>query len=243
MVNRNKPISLIIEGNIGAGKSTFLRIMTQLLNINPIFEPHEKWQNIGGGTENLLQKFYEDTKRWAYTFQTYAFVSRVREQEVAMAQYPNAVHVIERSVYSDRYCFAKNCYEMGTMSALEWGLYQEWFEWLVENYTVKPSGFIYLNNAPGVCYDRLRSRNRLEEAGVPLDYLVSLHKKHEDWLVNKKEVAPYLKDVPVLNIQTKDIETDKREQERLMHQISDFFALHLNISLLSPITSQKEMSL
>lgn len=229
----SQPISLVIEGNIGAGKSTFLKIMSEHLAIHPIFEPHEKWQSIGGGSENLLQKFYEDTRRWAYTFQTYAFVSRVKEQEVAMREYPEAVHVVERSVYSDRYCFAQNCYAMGTMSALEWQLYKEWFEWLVETYTVKPSGFIYLNNGPEVCYDRLRWRNRSEEAGVPLEYLTMLHQRHDDWLMKKIDVAPYLKDVPVLVLQTVDIINDKQEQQRVMQQIADFFAEHLRVSLLS----------
>jgi len=70
----------VIEGNIGAGKSTFLRLLDQRLQIDPVFEPHDKWQNVGDG-ENLLEKFYTDIRRWAYTFQTYAFVTRVLEQE------------------------------------------------------------------------------------------------------------------------------------------------------------------
>lgn len=229
----------IVEGNIGAGKSTFLKIVQNYLNAQIVFEPHEKWQKVGG-TENLLEKFYTDTSRWAYTFQSYAFITRVIEQEEHAKKNPFSVQVLERSVYSDRYCFAKNCFEMGTMTALEWKLYQEWFSWLVDNYTVKPDGFIYLHTDPIVCFQRLLKRNRKEEASVPLSYLEKLHEKHEDWLMKKKDVAPYIKKTPVLVLEcNNDFEHSKQEQEKHMQKISSFFdvsyrQVHANSSCVAP---------
>lgn len=219
----NKKRHIFIEGNIGAGKSTFLKIIAESLQIDPVFEPHEKWQKIQGG-ENLLQKFYTDINRWAYTFQTYAFVSRVLEQEniekIALSDFL----IIERSVYSDRYCFAQNCFEMSVMSALEWELYKDWFAWLVESYTAKPVGFIYLQTDPQVCYSRMKTRNRGEESAVSLDYLEKLNAKHEDWLIKKLDVADYLKDVPVLVLNcNKDFESDTQEQLAHLQKISEFF--------------------
>ncbi len=234
--------SLIIEGNIGAGKSTFLKMISDYLSIQAVFEPHEQWQHVGGDGENLLDKFYKDIERWSYTFQTYAFVTRVVEQEKHRKLHPNMVHVIERSVYSDRYCFAKNCFEMGAMSALEWKLYQEWFEWLVEAYTPRPTGFIYLKTDPKVCHERLLKRNRDEETGVTLDYLKALHDKHEDWLLEKKDVASYLEDVPVLTLECNaEFETNSVEMEKHVQSIRDFFALDTFIDAQS--TKQREYTL
>lgn len=216
---------LVIEGNIGAGKSTFLHLLNQYLQIDPVFEPHDKWQNIGDG-ENLLEKFYTDIRRWAYTFQTYAFVTRVLEQEKQVRNSKTNVQVLERSVYSDRYCFAKNCYEMGVMQSLEWQLYRDWFNWLVDGYTTKPTGFIYLQTDPNVCYDRLRKRNRHEEAAVPLDYLKRLHEKHEDWLIQRAEVADYLKDTPVLTLPCNhDFESDEQELTKHLSKIMQTFGI------------------
>lgn len=220
-----KQKNFIVEGNIGAGKSTFLRMIGEYLNVQTVFEPHDKWQNVG--TENLLEKFYADTNRWAYSFQTYAFVTRIMAQEehAKINKYP--VQILERSVYSDRYCFAKNCFELGNMNALEWKLYQEWFAWLVENYTVKPHGFIYLRTAPEVCHERLLKRARHEEAAVPLEYLQKLHQKHEDWLVNKIGVASYIQDTPVLILDcNKEFESNRDEQERHIEQIVHFLHEH-----------------
>jgi deoxyadenosine/deoxycytidine kinase len=225
-----KPYYFIVEGNIGAGKSTFLRLLTQYLDVHIVPEPHEKWQNVGG--HNLLENFYVDTKRWAYSFQTYAFVTRVIEQEKSALQHPSRVHVIERSVFSDRYCFAKNAYETGCMSAIEWHMYQDWFEWLVSQYLPKPSGIIYLKADPTICMTRLLKRNRSEEAGVPQEYLQQLHDKHEAWIVHKQDVAPYLKDVPVLTLSCdKDFAADVSLQQEHMVNIAAFVLNEVGISI------------
>ncbi len=233
---QSKKVSIIVEGNIGAGKSTFLKLLSSALDIQPVFEPHDKWQNIGG--ENLLENFYQDTQRWAYSFQTYAFVSRVIEQENFLEKSKNNNLVLERSVYSDRYCFAKNAFEMGVMTELEWELYKKWFEWLVTGYTIKPTGFIYLQTDPEVCYKRLIKRARSEEKTVRLDYLKKLHSKHEDWLVNKVNIADYLKDLPVLVLNcNKEFENDFVEQSRHFSEISKFFGIDSKIKLTPKVNS------
>ena len=198
-MNSEGKISLIVEGNIGAGKSTFLKILQSHLDVHPVFEPHQRWQNIEG--ENLLDKFYKDTNRWAYTFQTYAFVSRAVEHDQNLEKSEKNTLVLERSVFSDRYCFAKNSFEMGVMNKLEWQLYKEWFSWLVYRYITMPTGFIYLQTDPKICYERMRKRSRFEESAVSLDYLTMLHEKHESWLVTKEGVDEEIKKLPVLVLQ------------------------------------------
>lgn len=225
---------IIVEGNIGAGKSTFLRLLQENFSAHFIFEPHEEWQNIGG--HNLLDKFYTDKERWAYTFQSYAFITRMRADEYGEKKSNHDVHILERSVFSDRYCFAKNCFEMNVMSALEWKLYQEWFEWLIESRDYKPDGFIYLQTDPEICFERMQIRNRSEESAVSLEYLSMIHQKHEDWLVEKVGIPSYLKDVPVLTLECNtDFEHNKEEQEKHFSSIQAFF----DIPLLSSKKFQK----
>jgi deoxyadenosine/deoxycytidine kinase len=237
------PSMISIEGNIGAGKSTFLKIIARTLSVQPVFEPHAKWQSIAGG-ENLLDKFYTDPQRWAYTFQTYAFVTRVFEQEKSAKTSTLRHHIVERSVYSDRYCFAKNAFEMGMMTPLEWSLYQEWFGWLVEGYTKKPRGFIYLRVDPAVCYARLVKRNRSEEQAVSLDYLTKIHEKHERWLIEKKDIMHGLADVPVLVLDcNRDFESNSDEQMNHAARIRDFFQIQNREGIHSNTERNNECSL
>ena len=214
---------IVIEGNIGAGKSTLVSLIKKHLDVHVIYEPHDQWQSVGGSNENILEKFYADTPRWAYTFQSYAFVTRVRAQKQAMQQSSSRMYIVERSVYSDRYCFAKNCFELGYMNSLEWKLYQEWFSWLVENYTQRPQGFIYLRTTPNTCYKRLKKRDRKEEVDVSLDYLQSLHDKHECWLIEKQDVQGILTDVPVLTLDVdQEFESNNKIQQELMQRVGSF---------------------
>ena len=200
---RRRPLVLAVEGNIGAGKSTFLRLVGQYMQAHLVFEPHTRWQDVQG--ENLLDYFYKDPQRWAYAFQTYAFVTRVLSQEQGARDCAGKpLQILERSVFSDRYCFAKNCYELGFMNNLEWKLYQEWFAWLVDGYTVIPDAFIYMRTDPVVCHQRLVKRRRSEEATVSLEYLNLLHIKHEDWLVHHKDLASSVAKVPVLVLACND---------------------------------------
>lgn len=216
--------NFIIEGNIGVGKSTFLRLINNSLPVQVVYEPHEAWQQVG--TDNLLERFYNDTKRWAYTFQSYAFVTRVIEQVEHARRNPHAIQILERSVFSDRYCFAKNCHELGYMNKLEWKLYTEWFSWLVENYTTKPAGFIYLRAEPEICYKRLKYRERKEETGVALEYLEGLHQKHERWLLDKESIANYLVDVPVLVLDcNKEFELNPKQLDKHLAQVRSFIGL------------------
>jgi deoxyadenosine/deoxycytidine kinase len=223
-----KPL-LIVEGNIGAGKSTFLKLIGKRLNAQLVYEPIDKWQNVSG--ENILEHFYKDTQRWAYTFQTFAFITRVIAQQEQAKTNICPMQVLERSVYSDRYCFAKNCFELGLMTALEWKLYQEWFSWLVENYAPRPDAFIYLKTDPEVCYERLLKRNRSEEAGVGLDYLRLVHNKHEEWLIHKKDVSDAIARAPVLSLEcNEDFESNNEAQEMHLSRILDFLDTHFQIS-------------
>lgn len=224
---QQKPLlkSFIIEGNIGAGKSTFLRLVEEQLPVQIVYEPLDQWQH-ASPDQNLLDHFYKDTKRWAYTFQSYAFITRIMQQQKKALEALSDTQLLERSVYSDRYCFAKNCFEMGTMTLLEWSLYQEWFDWLIENYASKPTGFIYLQTSPELCFSRLKKRARSEESIIPFSYLESLHTKHEEWLIQKKNIAASLQDVPVLVLKTDvDFENDSAHMNDYAAQIAEFMNL------------------
>jgi deoxyadenosine/deoxycytidine kinase len=214
---------IIVEGNVGAGKSTFLKVVQQYLDVGLVFEPHEQWQQVADAG-NLLDNFYQDPQRWAYTFQSYAFITRIMAQQKYAINASSSMCVLERSVFSDRYCFAKNAYESGNMTGLEWHLYKEWFSWLVHHYMPKPTGFIYLRVDPEVCLDRMHVRNRHEEASVPLDYLKQLHAKHESWLVQKNGVDALVRDVPVLVLDcNQDFEHNEELAREHVAKIVNFF--------------------
>lgn len=188
----------IVEGNIGAGKSTFLKLLsTHIPEISIALEPLQNWQSETQGN-SLLAHFYQAPERWAYTMETWALTCRVPEHLKDQA-YTDAPLVVERSIYSGHYCFALNGYMNGYMTDLEWDLYSRFFEKMTQNCHA-PQGFIYLHVEPEIALERIKKRNRSGESTIPLDYLQAIDARHQEFLISKKHTIPHLKDVPVLTL-------------------------------------------
>ncbi|XP_005795147.3 deoxycytidine kinase-like isoform X1 [Xiphophorus maculatus] len=235
-----------IEGNVAVGKSTFAKLLQSVsTDWEVVQEPVGKWQNIEiktskeidaspqGTANNLLEMMYQDPQRWSYTFQTYSCVSRMRIQlQAPPAHLLNAketpVQVYERSVYSDRYIFALNMFELGCINTTEWVTYQDWHSLMVEQFghRVELEGIIYLRASPKMCMERLKSRGRPEEEGVKLDYLETLHRQHEKWLVEKSTEIHFekLKKIPVLQLDASvAFNSDPKVQNLFVAKVKDFF--------------------
>ncbi|XP_072520587.1 deoxyguanosine kinase, mitochondrial [Salminus brasiliensis] len=234
-----------IEGNIAVGKSTFAKLLKNAgQNWEVIPEPVSKWQNIEAATSqpvrspqqtasNLLKMMYQDPKRWSYTFQTFSCMSRLRTQlqpppASLLQSTETAVQVYERSIYSDRYIFAQNMFELDCINSTEWTVYQDWHSFLVEQFGPKVhlEGIIYLRAPPQTCLDRLGCRGREEEQGLQLDYLDTLHMQHDNWLINKSTEIHFdhLKNLPVLVLDASlEFEKDPEVQTRLIKEVTAFF--------------------
>lgn len=218
-------ITLSLEGNIGAGKSTFLKLLAEYLpNMHPFQEPVTQWQH-EKADENLLDLFYHDMHRWSYTFQSYTFISRIKQYIKSLQETQKPLCITERSVFCDRYCFAINCYKAGFIKPVEWNIYVEWFDWLTQHFGAKPHGFVYLQTSPDICMERIHTRGRSEEKGIPQSYIEALHTRHEEWLVEKKNIVKDLQDVPVLILDCdQDFLEDKEIQKSFVKQVEDFAA-------------------
>ena len=111
---QKKRLTFCVEGNISVGKTTFLqRIANETLELRDLVEivpePIGKWQDVGPDHFNILDAFYAEPERYAYTFQNYVFVTRVmQERESSGGIKP--LRLMERSVFSDRMVCIGNFY-------------------------------------------------------------------------------------------------------------------------------------
>lgn len=213
--------TVYVEGNVGSGKSTFLSLLKDHLDVQIIYEPVELWQNIDG--HNLLEQFFLDQRRWAFTLQSYVATTRIDQLLDAAMYNHNRVACIERSVFSSRYCFAQNLFDIGKMSDLEWVLYQKLWDRDVRDDIAKPAGFIYLRTPAEICFKRIEHRGRQEEHPLSLEYLKQLEKKHDDWLLHGLIDHKKLLHVPVLVLDnSKDIIADVVLQQKHIQSVKNF---------------------
>lgn len=211
----------ILEGTIGAGKSTFLKLLSQHLpHISVKLEPIDTWQSQEHG-QSLLGNFYKNPIRWAYTLEIFTLICRVQEHR--KEQKTINPTVVERSIYSGHYVFARNSYESGFMNDLEWNMYNQFFNFLTIQ-CQPPLGFIYLQVSPEVAFERIKKRNRSAETTLTLDYLHQIGLQHEKFLHKKENTLPALKNIPVLILDcNKEFEYDTQQFMQQCQRIQEFF--------------------
>eukprot|EP00397_Hematodinium_sp_SG-2012_P048480 GEMP01055572.1.p1 GENE.GEMP01055572.1~~GEMP01055572.1.p1 ORF type:complete len:330 (+),score=67.07 GEMP01055572.1:36-1025(+) len=222
------PIIVSVEAPIASGKSTLLSLVQEVLgkSVYIVQEPVAEWQAILGNPEhNMLELFYGDLTRWSYSFQSHVFVTRVMSVENAIktleaeGRLDDTVILVERSYYSDKETFARIGLENGHFSAIEWAMYESWWNWLVQKAPVF-SGHVYMATSLDTIMKRLGIRNRGEESGVTSDFQRKLLVKHEQWVATQQQNG-----VPVLVVNAEvDFLSNSDELDIIIGQLADFFA-------------------
>lgn len=170
---------LTIEGNIGSGKSTLVKQLRTELASKWTFldEPVDEWLELKDESgKSLIELFYADKKRYSYTFQNYAYITRMRK---LMETKKHNINVTERCVLTDKYVFAQMLTDDGYMNQMEDKMYKDWFD-IFEKFA-NIDLVVYIKTDPTICNERIKIRAR-EGEEIPLDYLERLHEYHEKWI-------------------------------------------------------------
>ena len=198
--NYNEHFSIVsIEGNIGSGKSTLLeKLRLEFKNnkyVRFLREPVDEWEKIKDKDGNtMLQKFYANQAEYSFAFQMMAYISRltiirenVRDIMAAVKKDKDEgkesgkyLLITERSLYTDKYVFAKMLYDQGKIEDVKYQIYLNWFDEFAKDFPV--NDVIYVNTDPVKCYERIHKRARVGEEVIPLAYLESCHKYHKEFL-------------------------------------------------------------
>jgi deoxyadenosine/deoxycytidine kinase len=169
-----------IAGNIGAGKSSLTRILSDYFKWEAYYERVDD--------NPYLSDFYEDMRRWSFNLQVFFLSSRFAHQRSIEAA-PHSI-VQDRSIYEDVEIFARNLYEMGLMDGRDFENYQELFA-LMTSYLRPPDLLIYLRASVPTLVRQIQSRGRDFESGIRIDYLERLNAHYEDW-IDRYDLGPKL---------------------------------------------------
>lgn len=155
---------IAMAGNIGAGKTTAAKIISQDLGYELFDEPVID--------NRFLKHYYGDMKRWSFTLQLEFLIRRVEHHEL-IATVPKSC-VQDRTLYEDPEIFAKYLHGLGHMTRDELELYFEYFERLAT--TVKTPDLVVMLEGPGPddLQSRIQTRGRQEEQNIPIDFLKGL---------------------------------------------------------------------
>lgn len=210
--SEERKCTVAIEGNIASGKTTLLQYFSKFEDALVYQEPVDKWRSVKG--HNLLGYMYSDPPRWSLAFQTYVQLTMI-DQHKSVIPSEKRVKLMERSLFSAKYCFVENLFQSSRMTEVEYAILTEWFDWLVANDNPHLDLIVYLRTDPAVCWNRIQARHRPEEIHIPKEYLYNLHDLHEDWLIGRRKFSV---PCPVLVL---DANGDLRKMEHLFGQHCD----------------------
>jgi len=178
---------ITIAGNIGVGKSTLVRLLSQRHGWEPVFEAVEE--------NPYLADFYQDMPRWSFQSQVF-FLSRRLRQHNGLLKYKKSV-IQDRSVYEDAEIFARNLYDQGNMGNRDWACYFDLYRTLAAMLPA-PDLVIYLKADMPTLRRRITMRGREYEQDIDEKYLERLNVLYDRW-------ADGFRLCPVLTVDTNNL--------------------------------------
>ena len=176
---------LAVEGSIGAGKTSFCRILSSRLNARLVLEESE--------ANPFLKEFYRDRERYSFQTQIFYLLARYRQQ----------LEIAQKDLFFDLsvsdYIFARDrIFANLNLSDKELALYEKVAD-VLEKSVIRPDFVIYLQASTERLLKNIRTRNRDYEAGIDFDYLNSLNESYNHFFFNYT-------DAPVLIVDASEID-------------------------------------
>ncbi len=169
----SEKIFIAIAGNIGTGKTTLTKMLSERFGWNAHFE---------AVTDNpYLSDFYQDMNRWSFPLQIYFLNHRFQAHQTIARGADSAIQ--DRSIYEDANIFARNLYEQGQMEKRDYFNYLDLYQ-VMTQYLTPPDLVIYLRKSLPKLKERIAMRGRDFEKNIPDEYLQNLNRYYDDWLLN-----------------------------------------------------------
>src|SRR3990172_4926104 len=117
MTHAARKTFVAMAGNIGAGKTTAAKLLSQHFGFELFDEPVID--------NRFLASYYGDMQRWSFTLQLEFLLKRVEHHELIDTVPKSCVQ--DRTLYEDPEIFAKYLHGLGKMDDRELDLYFEYF--------------------------------------------------------------------------------------------------------------------
>lgn len=177
---------LVIEGNIGAGKTTLATMLSQDLNTRLVLEQF--------ADNPFLPKFYADQERYSFPLELSFLADRYNQIKKEVLQ----PEIFRTTLISDYYFSKSAIFAGNTLQQDEYSLFRRLFNIVFESLP-KPDLYVYLHVKVDNLLKNIQKRGRDYEQGIAPEYLEKIQKGYFDYF---KQTIGF----PVLIIDTNGID-------------------------------------
>ena len=164
-----------IAGNIGCGKTTLTRMLSEHYGWTPKYE--------AVSYNPYLEDYYKDIPRWSFNLEMYFLEQRFKDVlEIARSK---DVVIQDRTLFEGVYIFVANNYEMGNLSKRDFDTYMGMFN-LLTSLVSPPDLLIYLRSSIPHLVSQIQKRGREYEKSIRIDYITGLNERYEEWIKDYK---------------------------------------------------------
>jgi len=206
-MSEKRKLYVAIAGNIGVGKTTLTRMLSEKLKWKAYYEKV---------IDNpYLADFYRDMKRWSFHLQVFFLSNRFITQK-EITQWPGSC-IQDRSIYEDAEIFAETLHQQGHMSDRDYQNYKDLFA-IMTSYLRKPDLIIYLRSTIDDLVGHIKKRGRDYEQTIDVNYLAQLNEAYESWIERAREEGF---NVFIFDMNNRDFEHNEKDFRLLYHSIAD----------------------
>ncbi len=190
---------IVVEGPIGAGKTSLSRLLAAELQARLVLEVVEE--------NPFLALFYAEPERYAFKAQAFFLLSRYKQiQDLAQGAL-FFEHTVSDYLFDKDFIFAS----LNLLGA-EWELYQDLYSQLRPKLT-QPDLVVYLRAQPDLLLKRIAKRARPFEKGIEASYLRRLGEAYDDYF------SRYRGSLHVAEAADYDFVANEGDRERLLGDI------------------------
>lgn len=167
---------IVIEGNIGAGKTSLARKIAEDTNARLILEQFEE--------NPFLPKFYKEPDRYAFPVELTFLADRYQQLKDEITPRD----LFQTKTISDYYFFKSLIFSRKTLKDDEYSLYKRVFE-MIQQQLIKPDIYVYLHVTTERLIENIRLRGRNYETGITREYLDQIQTSYFEFIKTHKEMT------------------------------------------------------
>ncbi|NLA23988.1 MAG: deoxynucleoside kinase [Bacteroidales bacterium] len=173
---------LVIEGNIGAGKTSLVCKMAEDLSAQTVLERF--------ADNPFLPAFYENPERFAFPLEMSFLADRYNQLKEELMQY----NLFNELIISDYYFNKSLIFAQNTLQNDEYHLYRQLFD-IIHSKLPKPDLYVYLHRNIDQLIFQIKKRGREYEQQISPDYLKNIETAYFNFFKQQNEYPCIIIDI------------------------------------------------